>query len=110
MNPKSRQRLVLSLAGVAIIAGMWEWAVQHLYTMPEPAIAAFTSITTNAFYVIGAVVIFMVTGRLIYEWKNQTAATVVQEASRAVVEERLFRCDKLDPKDVDTDAFDEREI
>lgn len=107
MNPKSRQRLVLSLAGIAIIAGMWEWAVQHLYSMPEPAITAFTSITTNAFYVIGAVVIFMVTGRLIYEWKNQTASAVAQQASRAVVEERLWKCDKLDPKDVDKEAFSE---
>jgi len=43
--------------------------VAHLYSMPEPAIAGFVSITTNSFYIIGAIVIFMVTGRLIYEWK-----------------------------------------
>lgn len=89
---KSRtwQRLVLSLAGVSIIAAMWRWAVFHLYALPPEAMSAFLSITTNAFYVIGAIVIFMVTGRLIYEWKNSTAATVLQEG-RNLLENREER-------------------
>lgn len=70
---QSWQRLTLSLLGVIVISGSWRWAVAHLYTLPTPALAAFVSITTNAFYVIGAIIIFMVTGKLVYEWKMGTS-------------------------------------
>ena len=66
------QRLLLSIFGVMMIEASWRWAVCHLYTLPTPALAGFVSLTTNAFYVIGAIVIFMVTGRLVYEWKMGT--------------------------------------
>ncbi len=72
MNKTTWQRLLLSILGIITIQASWRWAVAHLYTMPEPAIAGFVSITTNSFYVIGAIVIFMVTGRLVYEWKVGT--------------------------------------
>lgn len=64
------QRLALSLFGIVIVAANWRWAVNHLYTLPEHSIAAFTSITNNAAYVIGAIVVFMITGRLITDWKT----------------------------------------
>lgn len=75
----SWQRLALSLTGVLVISGSWRWAVAHLYTLPIPALAGFVSITTNAFYVIGSIIIFMVTGRLVYEWRMGTQQ--VQEVS-----------------------------
>lgn len=71
--PPTWHRLVLSIIGVLVIQLSWRWAVCHLYTLPTPALAGFVSITTNAFYVIGAIVIFMVTGKLIYEWKMGTS-------------------------------------
>ena len=70
------QRTFLSLLGIAVIAASWRWAVAHLYTLPESTLPSFTSITTNAFYVIGSIVIFMVTGRLVYEWANRTSSAV----------------------------------
>lgn len=70
------QRMTLSLLGVVIIAVNWRWAVTHLYSLPEHSIAGFTSITNNAAYVIGAIVVFMVTGKIIYDWKNKTEAVV----------------------------------
>ncbi len=73
------QRMVLSLIGIAIIVGMWRWNTYHLYSLPEHSITAFTSISNNASYVIAAIVIFMVTGRLVYEWKNSTATAIVEE-------------------------------
>ena len=73
--PPTWQRLVLSVLGVLVIEGSWRWAVCHLYTLPTPALAGFVSITTNAFYVIGAIIIFMVTGKLVYEWKMGTSQT-----------------------------------
>lgn len=73
LPPSSWQRLILSLTGVLIISGSWRWAVAHLYTLPVPALPGFVSITTNAFYVIGAIIIFMVTGKLVYEWKMGTS-------------------------------------
>ena len=79
------QRLFLSIFGVLIIEASWRWAVCHLYTLPTPALAGFVSITTNTFYVIGAIVVFMVTGRLVYEWKMGTEQ-VQQVTSQAINE------------------------
>lgn len=69
-NRKRWQRLSLSLFGVAIIATMWKWAVFHFYSLPEASFESFTSITNNAFYTVGAIVIFMVTGRMISDIKT----------------------------------------
>ena len=80
--PKSWQRMLLSLIGVLVIVLTWMQAVAHLYSIPVHAIAGFTTITINAQYVIGAIVIFMVTGRLIYEWKHDTAARVIESGEQ----------------------------
>lgn len=74
------QRLALSLLGIIIIVLCWRWAVCHLYTLPESSLSVFGSLTTNAFYVIGSIVIFMVTGRLVYEWANRTSSQFLNEA------------------------------
>lgn len=34
--------------------------------------AGFVTITTNTLYVTGAIVIFLVTGRMVYDWKVGT--------------------------------------
>lgn len=75
------QRLGLSLMGIGIVVGMWRWAVNHLYVLPDHSIVAFTSITNNSMYVVAALVIFFVTGKLIYDWKNTTATTLSDAAS-----------------------------
>lgn len=70
------QRLTLSLLGISVLIGTWRWATYHYYSLPVHSIAGFTSNTNNTQYVIGALVIFFVTGRLIYEWKNQTVTEI----------------------------------
>lgn len=83
-NPVERfpwQRMALSLLGIAVVVGNWRWAVYHMYVLPPHAMSGFVSITNNAFYVVGALVVFFVTGRLIYEWKNQTITEVKEQAS-----------------------------
>jgi hypothetical protein len=98
------QRLVLSIVGIVLIQISWRWAVAHLYSLPTMALAGFVSITTSAFYVIGAIVIFMVTGKLVYDWKMGT--NQVQEvASRAedLKEEIIERVVK--PKYFDDDSI-----
>jgi hypothetical protein len=35
-------------------------------------LAGFVTITTNTLYVTGAIVIFLVTGRMVYDWKMGT--------------------------------------
>jgi hypothetical protein len=76
------QRLVVSLIGIALIQASWRWAVEHLYTLPEIALAGFVTITTNTLYVTGAIVIFLVTGRMVYDWKMGTSQ--VQEVVSSV--------------------------
>lgn len=97
------QRLSLSLLGISVVAGMWRWAIFHLYTLPDHSISSFNSITNNAFYVIGAIIIFMVSGRLIYEWKNETASTVIEQATH-IAEEHLEKKEVEVHKTVDVNV------
>lgn len=92
MTSSTWQRMFLSIVGIFTIEGSWRWAIAHLYTLPTYAIAGFVSLTTNCFYVVGSIVIFMVTGRLIYEWRMNTSQMneVVSEASN-VVEDQVER-------------------
>jgi hypothetical protein len=104
MKNTTWQRLILSLVGILLIQASWRWAVAHLYSLPHEAYAGFVTITTNSFYVIGAIVIFMVTGRLVYEWKMGT--NQVQQVSGMVSkikEEIVERTPK--PKSFDDEAI-----
>lgn len=96
----AKHRLFISLAGIIIIVLKWRWAVQHLYSLPKHALAAFSSLNTNSDYVIGAIVIWMVTGKLIYDWKNRTASVVSEAHEIATYVEKKMR-----PKDFDDDQI-----
>lgn len=75
------QRLALSLLGIAILAGMWRWATFHLYALPEHSISAYTSLTNNTIYAIASIVVFFISGKMLFDWKNQSTSTVVEQAS-----------------------------
>ena len=97
--PATWQRLVLSIIGVLVIEGSWRCSVCHLYTLPTAALAGFVSITTNAFYVIGAIIIFMVTGKLVYEWKMGTSQIQsVQSLAENIMQSETTTL-RRDPKD-----------
>lgn len=93
------QRIVLSLSGIFIIFTIWERATNHLYSLPVTSVAAFTSITNNSMYVIAALVLWFVTGKLIYDWKNSTVSQVVQEAQ--VVTETIVKPKHFDSPEID---------
>lgn len=90
------QRLALSLVAIAIIYFGWERATNHLYALPQQSISAFNSITNNAFYVIGALCIFFVSGKLIYDWKNTTASSVVEETHHLFEDKKAEIDQKID--------------
>lgn len=73
------QRITVALLGIGIEVGIWQWATWHLYVLPTETISSFTTITVNCFYVIAALVIFFVTGKLIYDLKVDTVANVITE-------------------------------
>jgi len=75
------QRLSLSILGIAIVMFEWRWATNHLYSLPVTSVAAFTTITVNSLYVVGALVVFFVTGRLVYEWKSSTANQLISQVT-----------------------------
>jgi acetyl-CoA carboxylase carboxyltransferase component len=77
LKPAVSQRLVISLFGISIVQLSWRWAAGHFYSLPPEAYAGFVTITTNAMYVTGAIVVFMVTGRMVYDWK--VGANQIQE-------------------------------
>ena len=85
MTKRSWQRMALSLFGILLVWLTWRHAVGILRSYPEIAIASFTTLTVNTQYVIGAIVVFMVTGRLVYEWKQQTVSTIAE------VGEQMFK-------------------
>jgi len=80
------QRMALSLVGICVIGTTWHLAVRHLYTLKPEALAAFTTLTVNSQYVVGAIVIFMVTGRLVYEWTMQTTSSIAEESKQLLAE------------------------
>lgn len=89
------QRFILSLAGVILIAAMWRWAVMHLYVLPVATLAAFTTITVNTQYTVSAIIIFMVTGRLIYEWKLNTVSTIEEKGEQVFEIAKEFQTPEL---------------
>ena len=84
LKPIVSQRFLISLIGIILVQISWRWAVAHLYSLPPEALAGFVSITTNTLYITGAIVIFMVTGRLVYDWKMGTSQ--IQEVASRVEE------------------------
>lgn len=82
LKPIVSQRFLISLIGIILVQISWRWSVAHLYTLPQEALAGFVSITTNTLYITGAIVIFMVTGRLVYDWKMGTSQ--IQEVASRV--------------------------
>ena len=82
LKPIVSQRFLISLIGIILIQISWRWSIAHLYTLPPDALAGFVSITTNTLYITGAIVIFMVTGRLVYDWKMGTSQ-IQEVVSRA---------------------------
>jgi len=83
------QRLLISLIGIVLIQISWRWAVAHLYSLPHEALAGFVSITTNTLYITGAIVIFMVTGRLVYDWKMGTSQIQNVASSVETIKEEI---------------------
>jgi hypothetical protein len=89
INKVVSQRLIVSLVGIGLIQASWRWAVAHLYTLPDVALAGFVTITTNTLYVTGAIVIFLVTGRMVYDWKMGTSQVQEVVSSVARVKEEV---------------------
>ena len=89
LNKVVSQRLIVSLVGIGLIQASWRWAIAHLYTLPDVALAGFVTITTNAMYVTGAIVVFMVTGRMVYDWKMGTNQVQEVVSSVAKVKEEI---------------------
>lgn len=89
LNKAVSQRLVVSLVGIAVIQASWKWATEHFYSLPPEAFAGFVTITTNAMYVTGAIVVFMVTGRMVYDWKVGTNQVQEVVSSVAKVKEEI---------------------
>jgi hypothetical protein len=86
MNRKPWQRLALSLIGVLVVAEMWSKAVAHLYTLPAESLASFTTVTINTQYVVGAIVVFMVTGKIFMDWKMNTISQVEERGEQIVAD------------------------
>jgi hypothetical protein len=94
------QRILVSLFGIAIIFFQWRWATENLYTLQPYALPAFTSITVNSQYVVAALAIFFVTGKLVYDWKNSTVSQVIQSGESIVTEDRTPKPKYFDSEDV----------
>ena len=104
LNKVVSQRLLISLIGIALIQTSWRWAVAHLYTLPEASLAGFVTITTNTLYVTGAIVVFLVTGKIVYDWRMGTSqiqevtgniSKIKEEVSRNTIKSKYFDDGKI---------------
>ncbi len=78
------RRVSLSVFGIIIIVTVWRWSLGPLYALPQYSIAAFSSITASAFYVIGVITVFLVTGLTFFSWSQSTSlVTAVGQAVSA---------------------------
>ena len=104
LKPAVSQRLVISIFGISIVQLSWKWAAGHFYSLPPEAFAGFVTITTNSMYVTGAIVVFMVTGRMVYDWKLGTnqVQQVIGMVSK-IMEEIVERTPK--PKSFDDETI-----
>lgn len=83
----------------------WSWATKHLYSLPIASISAFSSITINCMYVIAALVIFFVTGQVLYNWSNTTTTNIIQEAKQ-YFEQSDITVNTPDPKYFDDPSIE----
>ncbi len=100
---------MLSVFGILIIVVMWRWSINHLYTLPQYAIAAFTSLTTSAFYTISVVVVFLVTGLTFFSWSQSSN---IQTTVQSLVDHLKGKRDedgKPDKPDEDPDPDDDHQ-
>jgi hypothetical protein len=91
LKPAVSQRLVVSLFGISLVQISWRWATSHFYSLPPEAMAGFVTITTNSMYVTGAIVVFMVTGRMVYDWKMGTSQVQEVVSSVAQIKEEIIK-------------------
>jgi len=91
LKPAVSQRLVISIFGISIVQLSWKWAAEHFYSLPPEAFAGFVTITTNAMYVTGAIVVFMVTGRMVYDWKMGTSQIQMVASSVDTIKEEIIK-------------------
>jgi hypothetical protein len=104
LKPVVSQRLLISLIGIILIQISWRWSIEHLYSLPHEALAGFVSITTNTLYITGAIVIWLVTGKFVYDWKMGTSQ-IQDIASKAEtikeeITERIIKPKYLDDGEV----------
>jgi len=89
------QRLALSIFGIVIITGKWWAAITMLTAVKVEHVAAYTTMTTNSDYVTGAIVIFMVSGKLVYDWSMRTGSTIAETGEQKI--ERVIAPKHFDP-------------
>jgi hypothetical protein len=100
------QRFTVSILGIGVILFEWRWATNHLYSLPVTSISGFTSITTNAMYTIAVLVVFFVTGQVVWNWANQTTSNIIQEAqSYFAKEDTTITTREIAPKYLDDPAI-----
>jgi hypothetical protein len=104
LKPVVSQRLLISIIGIALVQTSWRWAVAHLYSLPHEALAGFVSITTNTLYITGAIVIWLVTGKFVYDWKMGTSQIqeVVSQANniKEEITERIIKPKNFDDGEI----------
>lgn len=90
------QRLALTFCGILMIVGVWQWSVWHLYSLPVDAYPSFTTITVNCLYTISALIIFFVTGKLFYDWKNATTTQLAASTQNVMERVEEHRKEEID--------------
>ena len=104
LKPVVSQRLLISLIGIILIQISWRWSIEHLYSLPHEALAGFVSITTNTLYITGAIVIWLVTGKFVYDWKMGTSQIqeVVSKANniKEEITERIIKPKHFDDGEI----------
>ncbi len=106
------RKLWMTVFSLFINYGVYWGAVRCIYTFSEPAqLQVFLALTQAMLWTNSTILLAYLGIQGVTSWNNSTASvlsSIVNHSTEKRTEditERLFRVEKLDPKDIDEEAF-----
>jgi hypothetical protein len=91
----------MTVFAAATIYLVYNQSVGQLHDFNDPEhITAFTAINRDMMVAMSAIVLGYLGINGVVQWRHGTGA-MIQQAAESIKEDRIFRCAKLDPKDLD---------
>lgn len=100
-KPLESKKFLLATAAIGAACIVWAASFVAVLSTP-PAAAHVVSLATMITTLLGAVAGAGITGESFVDWRHASSvSTATINERHEEIEEHIFRCEKLDPKDLD---------